>query len=328
MKKQTSIFFYALSAYVIIQFIWWGYHLIELTRALDVDQKIVDKRITMVVGEGFVFIVLLLIGLWKIRSSVRKEFELSQRQNNFLLSVTHELKTPIAANKLYLQTIQKRKPDDRLEKLIDNILHAARVENRAMQPIKEEIEASHFLQTRIAQFRKRYPEAQIDLQEMDKVIVCFDVFMIETVLSNLIDNAVKYSLKAPKISITALIENNELVISVVDEGVGIPLEEQQRIFSKFYRVGDEEIRTQKGSGLGLFIVKQLTNLMHGDIQVISEFGKGSEFVLKAHDKEKKITKNFKKKFEDKKYIIEAEEKNIQGTRSLAHLLTHSLTHSL
>jgi len=295
LKKQTSIFFYALSAYVVIQFIWWGYHLIELTRALDVDQKIVDKRITMVFGEGFVFIVLLLIGLWKIRSSVRKEFELSQRQNNFLLSVTHELKTPIAANKLYLQTIQKRKPDDiqrdelltkalkeneRLEKLIDNILHAARVENRAMQPIKEEIEASHFLQTRIAQFRKRYPEAQIDLQEMDKVIVCFDVFMIETVLSNLIDNAVKYSLKAPKISITALIENNELVISVVDEGVGIPLEEQQHVFSKFYRVGDEEIRTQKGSGLGLFISNEFVKLHKGSIGFKSNKENGSIFYFK------------------------------------------------
>lgn len=295
MKKQTSIFFYALSAYVIIQFIWWGYHLIELTRALDVDEKIVDKRITMVVGEGFVFIILLLIGLWKIRSSVRKEFELSQRQNNFLLSVTHELKTPIAANKLYLQTIQKRKPDDiqrdelltkalkeneRLEKLIDNILHAARVENRAMQPIKEELEASHFLQTRIAQFRKRYPEAQIDLEEMEKVIISFDVFMIETVLSNLIDNAVKYSAKIPKILISAIVENNELVISVVDEGVGIPVEEHQRIFSKFYRVGDEETRTQKGSGLGLFISNEFVKLHKGSIGFKSNREKGSTFYFK------------------------------------------------
>jgi signal transduction histidine kinase len=295
LKKQTSIFFYALSAYVIIQFIWWGYHLIELTRALDVDEKIVDKRITMVVGEGFVFIILLLIGLWKIRSSVRKEFELSQRQNNFLLSVTHELKTPIAANKLYLQTIQKRKPDDiqrdelltkalkeneRLEKLIDNILHAARVENRAMQPIKEELEASHFLQTRIAQFRKRYPEAQIDMEEMEKVIISFDVFMIETVLSNLIDNAVKYSAKIPKILISAIVENNELVISVVDEGVGIPVEEHQRIFSKFYRVGDEETRTQKGSGLGLFISNEFVKLHKGSIGFKSNREKGSTFYFK------------------------------------------------
>jgi K+-sensing histidine kinase KdpD len=104
--------------------------------------------------------------------------------------------------------------------------------------------------------------------------------MIETVLSNLIDNAVKYSLKAPKISITALIENNELVISVVDEGVGIPLEEQQRIFSKFYRVGDEEIRTQKGSGLGLFISNEFVKLHKGSIGFKSNKENGSIFYFK------------------------------------------------
>ena len=295
MKKQTSIFFYALSAYVIVQFIWWGYHLIELTQALDANEKIVEKRIAMVIGEGFVFIVLLLIGLWKIRASVRKEFELSQRQNNFLLSVTHELKTPIAANKLYLQTIQKRKPDDaqreellakalkeneRLEKLIDNILHAARVENRAMQPIKEEIELSHFLQNRINQFRKRYPEAQIDLVELDKIMISFDIFMIETVLSNLIDNAVKYSPQSPQITVTAVRENNEIVFSVADKGIGISLEEQKRIFSKFYRVGDEEIRTQKGSGLGLYISQEFVKLHKGIIGFKSNKEKGSIFYFK------------------------------------------------
>jgi signal transduction histidine kinase len=295
LKKQTSIFFYALSAYVIVQFIWWGYHLIELTQALDANEKIVEKRIAMVIGEGFVFIVLLLIGLWKIRASVRKEFELSQRQNNFLLSVTHELKTPIAANKLYLQTIQKRKPDDaqreellakalkeneRLEKLIDNILHAARVENRAMQPIKEEIELSHFLQNRINQFRKRYPEAQIDLVELDKIMISFDIFMIETVLSNLIDNAVKYSPQSPQITVTAVRENNEIVFSVADKGIGISSEEQKRIFSKFYRVGDEEIRTQKGSGLGLYISQEFVKLHKGIIGFKSNKEKGSIFYFK------------------------------------------------
>lgn len=295
MKKQTSIFFYALSAYVIVQFIWWGYLLIELTQALDVNEKIVEKRIAMVIGEGFVFIVLLLIGLWKIRASVRKEFELSQRQNNFLLSVTHELKTPIAANKLYLQTIQKRNPDDaqreellakalkeneRLEKLIDNILHAARVENRAMQPIKEEIELSHFLQNRINQFRKRYPEAQIDLVGLDKIMISFDIFMIETVLSNLIDNAVKYSPQSPQITVTAVRENNEIVFSVADKGIGISLEEQKRIFSKFYRVGDEEIRTQKGSGLGLYISQEFVKLHKGIIGFKSNKEKGSIFYFK------------------------------------------------
>ncbi|MBM3451631.1 MAG: hypothetical protein FJX84_00660 [Bacteroidetes bacterium] len=295
MKKQTSLFFYLLSAYVIIQFIWWGYHLIELTRALDVDEKIMDKRITMVVGEGSVFIILLLIGLWKIRSSVRKEFELSQRQNNFLLSVTHELKTPIAANKLYLQTIQKRNPNDdkrkdllvkaineneRLEKLIDNILHAARVESHAMHPIKEEIQMAPFLQTICNQFRKRHPRLNIELSVKEKISVSFDVFMIETVLTNLIDNAIKYSSESPKIEIHAQREKNELLVSISDDGIGIPSQEQEHIFTKFYRVGDEEIRTQKGSGLGLFISQEFINLHKGSIGYKPNKDRGSIFYFK------------------------------------------------
>jgi K+-sensing histidine kinase KdpD len=295
LKKQTTLFFYALSAYVVVQFMWWGYHLIELTQALDVNEKIMEKRIAMVVGEGFVFIVLLLIGLWKIRSSVRKEFELSNRQNNFLLSVTHELKTPIAANKLYLQTIQKRKPDEnqreeliakalkeneRLEKLIDNILHAARVENRAMQPIKEDVEVTSFLHNLIQQAKKRYPDSRIELVSSEKIITRFDVFMIETVLSNLIDNAVKYSPGSPQITISVQHENSELLVSVLDEGIGISNEEQKRIFSKFYRVGNEEIRTQKGSGLGLYISQEFVKLHNGSIGCKPNKEKGTNFYFK------------------------------------------------
>jgi K+-sensing histidine kinase KdpD len=172
LKKQTTFFFYALSLYVVLQFLWWGFHLIELTQATGDDTGVISKRITMIVGEGAVFLVLLFLGLWKIRSSVRKEFELSQRQNNFLLSVTHELKTPIASNKLYLQTIQKRNLDEeqrldllskaiieneRLEKLIDNILNAARVESQEIKPIKEYVEINHFLKLLLSQFKKRFP---------------------------------------------------------------------------------------------------------------------------------------------------------------------------
>src|SRR5690554_7481691 len=107
MKKQTAIFFYILGAYVVLQFVWWGYHLIELTSEIKTPDA-QQKRIIMIIGEGLVFFFLLLLGLWKIRSSIQKEMRLSKRQNNFLLSVTHELKTPLTSNKLYLQTLLKR----------------------------------------------------------------------------------------------------------------------------------------------------------------------------------------------------------------------------
>ena len=292
--KQTTFFFYALSVYVILQFSWWGYHLIELTKATDTNASIVDKRIMMVVGEGAVFFLMLLIGLWKIRSSIRKEFELSQRQNNFLLSVTHELKTPIAANKLYLQTIQKRNPSEemrsdllnkalkenqRLEHLIDNILNAARVENRALQPIKEAIDLTHFLNGLVVQFRKRYPHSTIEVIHALHKTIHIDIFMIETVLSNLVDNAVKYSQDNAQIQINASLTDTQVLLTVSDVGIGIKQEDQAAIFSKFYRIGNEETRTQKGSGLGLFIAQEFLKLHGGSIQYKQNSPTGSIFQL-------------------------------------------------
>jgi signal transduction histidine kinase len=292
--KQTTFFFYALSVYVILQFSWWGFHLIELTKATDTNASVVDKRIMMVVGEGAVFFLMLLLGLWKIRSSIRKEFELSQRQNNFLLSVTHELKTPIAANKLYLQTIQKRNPSEemrsdllnkalkenqRLEHLIDNILNAARVENRALQPIKESVDLVPFINALVVQFRKRYPNATIEVTQAPQKTVHFDVFMIETVLSNLVDNAVKYSHDNAQIQINASLTDTQVLLTVSDIGIGIKQEDQAAIFSKFYRIGNEETRTQKGSGLGLFIAQEFLKLHGGSIQYKQNSPTGSVFQL-------------------------------------------------
>jgi signal transduction histidine kinase len=292
--KQTTFFFYALSVYVILQFSWWGFHLIELTKATDTNASVVDKRIMMVVGEGAVFFLMLLLGLWKIRSSIRKEFELSQRQNNFLLSVTHELKTPIAANKLYLQTIQKRNPSEemrsdllnkalkenqRLEHLIDNILNAARVENRALQPIKEAIDLTHFLNGLVVQFRKRYPHSTIEVIHAPHKTIHIDIFMIETVLSNLVDNAVKYSSEKALVKIDASITENHVFITLSDFGIGIKPEEQASVFSKFYRVGNEETRTQKGSGLGLFIAHEFLKLHGGSIHYKQNLPTGSIFQL-------------------------------------------------
>ena len=147
MNRRTALIFYVLSVYVVVQFIWWGYHLIELTSEVANESSQVSKRVTMIIGEGGVFLILLLIGIWQIRRSIRKELKLSEKQNSFLLSVTHELKTPLAANKLYIQTITKRElskeqinellakaieENTRLERMIDNILNASRLENNVL----------------------------------------------------------------------------------------------------------------------------------------------------------------------------------------------------
>ena len=167
MNKRTAIIFYILSIYVIIQFIWWGYHLIELTQELVKKDELISKRVTMIMGEGTVFLVILFLGIWQIRRSIYKELKLSERQNNFLLSVTHELKTPLAANKLYIQTISKRElskdqqndllrkaidENRRLENMIDNILNASRLENNALSIEKEKF----YLNTLVKEIIKRF----------------------------------------------------------------------------------------------------------------------------------------------------------------------------
>ncbi len=116
MNRQATIIFYILSLYVVVQFLWWGFHLIELTSAITEESDLINKRVTMVIGEGIVFLLILLLGHWQIRRSIKKQLTLDKDQRNFMLSVTHELKTPLAANKLYLQTISKRDLDESKKK--------------------------------------------------------------------------------------------------------------------------------------------------------------------------------------------------------------------
>ena len=157
MKKQTNFLFYLLSLYVLIQFSWWGYLLIFSSQEEAVNM---EKRTLMILGEGSVFLLLLLLGFWRIKKSINKEIAFSKNQNNFLLSITHELKTPIASIKLFLQTLQKGKisitknkdlleatihENQRLENLINNILFASAMDSNKMKPHKQKINVATFL---------------------------------------------------------------------------------------------------------------------------------------------------------------------------------------
>lgn len=294
MKKQSAIFFYVLGIYVVLQFAWWGYHLIELTEELKKEPSEVSKRVLMIIGEGLVFFMILLFGLWKIRSSVRKELQLSQRQNNFLLSVTHELKTPLAANKLYLQTIQKRTLDEekrkdlldkaiqeneRLEIMIDNILNASRLENNALKPIKTEGDISKLFNDLIDRFHKRNQSEFIKRSIQENINFPVDSFFIETIINNLIENAIKYAGIDNEIEVYLFKQNGKIVFGVKDSGAGIPKEIRSNMFRKFYRAGNEETRMQKGSGLGLFIVAELVRIHNGTILYKENTPKGANFEI-------------------------------------------------
>lgn len=294
MNRQTAIIFYLLGAYVILQFAWWGYHLIDLTAEIEPEEKTLAKKIFMIFSEGMVFFVILIFGLLRIKNSIKKELKLKQYQNNFLLSVTHELKTPLAAIKLYLQTVQKRELEEnkkkeiiskaleenkRLEKMIDNILNASRLENNVFQPHNELIILNDLLTNIQERYNKSLQKDLIQLQIDQKIANEGDVFIFETIITNLIDNAIKYAGIEMPITIFALKKENNLVFGVKDLGNGIPPEYREEIFKKFVRIGNEETRTEKGTGLGLFIVAEFVRLLGGKIKYIENNPKGSIFEI-------------------------------------------------
>ncbi len=294
MKKQTKIFFYLLGIYVVLQFVWWSYHLIDLTKALEKEPEETTRKIRMIFSEGFVFFLILLFGLWKIRQSIKKELQLSKRQTNFLLSVTHELKTPLAAIKLYLQTLQKRELDELkkkevidkainenegLEGLIDNILNASRIENNALRPVKTTINLSILMNQLIDRIEKRYQCAFINRQIKPEITIAVDAFFIETILNNLIDNAQKYAGNDAQITVFLALKERNVVFGVRDLGPGISDMDQKEVFKKFFRSGNEEQRQQKGSGLGLFIVSELVKIHQGKVLYKKNKPTGSVFEI-------------------------------------------------
>ncbi len=294
MNKRTAVIFYILSAYVVMQFIWWGYHLIELTEEVSKESILVERRVRMIIGEGSVFLLILLVGIWQIRRSILKDLKLSERQNNFLLSVTHELKTPLAANKLYLQTLQERDlgrekslelqqkaidENNRLDRMINNILNASRIENNAFQLEKESFDLSKLVEIVFSRVNILTNNHSISLNIEKDIILFADKLSVETILLNLIENAIKYSPEHTEIEVFAFKNDEQIVLGVKDQGIGISNEDKKSIFKKFYRIGKEEVRTQKGTGLGLFIVSELVGMNDGHIECLDNSPKGTNFKI-------------------------------------------------
>ncbi len=294
MNRRTALIFYILSIYVVIQFIWWGIQLVSLNGQIYSESETVRQRFTMIVGEGIVFLLLLIVGIWQIHRSIRKDLNLSKRQKNFLLSVTHELKTPLAANKLYIQTVTKRKlskeqsdellqkaidENNRLEQMIDNILNASRLENRALNPVMEDFDATLLFQQIQTRFKAISGESKIALEVEEGLQMHADRIMVESIIGNLVENALKYAGREKTITIYGYSKDSQVVFGVRDLGPGIPKEQKGEIFKKFYRAQNEETRSQKGTGLGLFIVSRLVFLQNGTVQCLDNDPQGADFQI-------------------------------------------------
>lgn len=302
-EKRTLYILYVLGLYILFQAGWWAYHLVQLNKELYEYKSILtgvnlvetfDKKVWMIIGEGSIFLLLLAIGFWQIKRTLTRELRLAQMEKTFLLSVTHELKTPIAAVKLFLETLKSRKlepeqekkiiedalkENKRIEQLSDNILLTTKLDQTKKFEFTEKIDLTKIVTQTIKRFQSYWPDRIIHLEVENDLTLPGDEQMIQTVISNLVENAIKYSRQPEEINVLVKSKNEFIELSVSDEGIGIAEEEKQRIFSKFYRVGNENTRKTKGTGLGLYIIKNIVKLHGGSVEVKANNPKGTCFTV-------------------------------------------------
>jgi signal transduction histidine kinase len=264
----------------------------DILAAIDRKER---NRNLMFVGEGIVFVAMLFWGFITIFKGYREKDELNAMQSNFLMSVTHELKTPLASTKLMLQTLLRRKLEpqqtqklvdnsldeiNRLDALIEKILLASRFENPHKHAQKRTINLSELCKDtveRLGQTARLEGRLQSSIEE--NVNIQGDVALLVSVLTNLIENAGKYAPGQAPVRVVLRQQHKVAVVQVIDEGPGIAEPDKKNIFKKFYRIGSEETRTTKGTGLGLFIVKNIIEDMGGSIQVRDNQPKGAIFEI-------------------------------------------------
>jgi len=249
-------------------------------------------------GATLLVLVFLLGGIALTIRATDREARLAQAKSNFVANVSHELKTPLSLISLFSEILELgrvnneekkaeyygiiRHESGRLNKTIDNILDFSRIEagrktyELATGDIAEVI--NNVLSTHRYQIINSGFDIQTDI-EPDLPSVLIDRDAIAQAISNLLDNAIKYSGKVKQISITARSLGSELSIVIADHGVGIPPAEQAKVFEKFYRVGNGLVHDVKGSGLGLSLVKHIIEAHKGTISVESDVGKGTRFTI-------------------------------------------------
>ncbi len=244
-------------------------------------------------GEGATFLICILIGAVIVYTSFSRRIRLSRQQNNFMLAVTHELKSPIAAMKLNLQTMERHqlaedkkkllidrciKESNRLNDLCNNMLFASQIEGGQFKPARERFNLSELVEDTVSDYANRYSRKfEQDIEPDCKLTG--DKVMIQMAVSNLLENAVKYTPENLPINIILSPVDKGLSIQIIDLGCGIPDNEKKKIFNKFYRVGNEESRKSKGTGLGLYLTNKIVLQHKGRITVKDNSPNGSIFEI-------------------------------------------------
>jgi K+-sensing histidine kinase KdpD len=292
-----------MAAYLVFQLVWWGWQLYRLQCAYlehlkaegaALPANALRNKIFMIVGEGGVFLLLLFLGIWWIKKNVWQDLKRAQKEKNFLLAVTHELKTPIAAIRLNSQTLKNRKlteeqsqdlcadiitESNRLETLVNNILLATQFEQNSSIGNWSSVNFSILTENQIKRFQQLFPERTVNSNIQSNIPLEGEETMLVSLLFNLLENANKYSPVSEPISVTLKASEHIILLEISDLGIGIPIEERKSVFEKFHRVGNEETRSQKGTGLGLYIVKEICKAHKAEINISDNNPRGSRFQI-------------------------------------------------
>jgi two-component system, OmpR family, sensor histidine kinase CiaH len=317
MARYYFVSFIVVLAYTILALLFWENSLQKLNNNIYLkDKKIIElqastpeqkaaqyasikdkqkrKRIQYI-AEGATFLLMLVIGGVIVYLSFAKRLQLTTQQNNFMMAVTHELKTPVAGIKLSLETIRKRKltqeqtntlvdnsltDAERLNELCSNILLGTQLESNQFIINIQPFNLSALISNCVQEFSNRYPAKQwvynnyIPVEEYNG-----DSFLWKLIINNLLENAQKYAPDNTKVIVDIFISQSNILIQIIDEGAGIAEGEKKKIFQKFYRTGNENTRNSKGTGLGLYIVKRAIEQHKGTIKMEDNTPQGNIAII-------------------------------------------------
>lgn len=316
---RTTFIYWMLLLYIVVALVWWFISLnqqnarmrvfeisnlrstVDSTANPALYQKL-EKEIqkehrqnkSKYLGEGVAFLILIVIGAVFVYRSVRRQLNMQQQQQNFMMAVTHELKTPISVARLNLETIQKYRLEPekqkkllqttldevaRLNFLTNNILVASQLEGGNYKASDEELDLSALLKDCLQGFRNRFPDRLINGEIEEDADIKGDALLLEMMINNLLENAIKYSPKNTVITAGLKKYRSGIELRIADEGPGIPDDEKKKIFSKFYRIGNEATRKTQGTGLGLYLCRRIAQSHNADISVTDNNPHGSIFAI-------------------------------------------------
>lgn len=313
--KIKSIFFiyWILLAYIVAALVWWFIALgrqneqMASLRTQQLDKNDRDylnkqthiaedkkRKTAQYIGEGSIFFLLIVAGAVFVYRAVVKELKLGRQQQNFMMAITHELKTPVAVAKLNLETLLMRKLDEekqqkllqlalqetnRLNVLCSNLLISSQIEAGGYRITQEDINISELVSNAVSDFLNRFPQRVLQTDIEKEHFVNGDVLLLQMAINNLVDNAIKYSPKDSVIKVQLSLRNGSIIIKVMNEGAGIDTKDREKIFEKFYRAGNEATRKAKGTGLGLYITRRIIETHKGKIYVDPLYDKGTAIVI-------------------------------------------------